>query len=196
MNTKPQAQKLVPYIRDGLIEQEHFGYVVRTDKDRILEKLGEDKDYPFFLRSCAKPLQASLLIDYELDKKYNMSEEEIAICCASHAGEKIHVDIVKGLLDKFGIPYNKLKCGKHEPISKTAQNELLLNNQQATEIHNNCSGKHTMMLGICKVNNWDIDKYDDVKHPLQQEIQRKIYSLCHINNEFPVTKDGCGVPIH
>ncbi len=196
MNTKPQAQKLVTYIRDGLIEQEHFGYVVRTDKDRILEKLGEDKDYPFFLRSCAKPLQASLLIDYELDKKYNMSEEEIAICCASHAGEKIHVDIVKGLLDKFGIPYNKLKCGKHEPISKTAQNELLLNNQQATEIHNNCSGKHTMMLGICKVNNWDIDKYDDVKHPLQQEIQRKIYSLCHINNEFPVTKDGCGVPIH
>jgi len=196
MNTNPKAQKIVTYIRNGLIEQEHFGYVVRTDKNRILENIGEDKNYPFYLRSCAKPLQASLLIDYELDKKYNMTEEEIAICCASHAGEKIHVDIVKGLLDKFGISYDKLKCGKHEPISRTAQNELLLDNQQATEIHNNCSGKHTMMLGICKVNNWDIDNYDDINHPLQQEIKRKIYSLCHINNEFPVTKDGCGVPIH
>lgn len=40
-NTEPS--KLVIYNRDGLIEQEHFGYVVRTDKTRVLEKIGEDK---------------------------------------------------------------------------------------------------------------------------------------------------------
>ena len=32
-NTAPA--KLITYIRDGLIEQEHFGYVVRANKDRI-----------------------------------------------------------------------------------------------------------------------------------------------------------------
>lgn len=68
LNTEPA--KLLTYIRDGIIEQEHFGYIVRTDKTRVLEKVGEDKNYPFFLRSCEKPLQASLLIDYELDKKF------------------------------------------------------------------------------------------------------------------------------
>lgn len=196
MNINPIAERLVVYVRDGLIEQEHFGYVIRADKDRELEKIGEDRNYPFFLRSCAKPLQASLLIDYELDKKYNMTDEEIAICCASHAGENIHTDIVKGLLDKFGIPQNRLKCGKHDPISKTAQNELLLNNEKATEIHNNCSGKHTMMLGLCKINDWDMDNYDNINHPLQKEIKRKIYDLCKIKTDYPITKDGCGVPIH
>lgn len=192
-NTEPA--KLVIYNRDGLIEKEHFGYVVRCDRDRVIEKIGDDKNYPFYMRSCAKPLQAALMIDYELDKKFNLTEEEIAICAASHAGEKIHVDIVKSILDKFGISPSKLKCGNHEPISKTAQNELLLNGEEPSAIHNNCSGKHAMMLGLCKLNDWDMDNYDNINHPLQQEIIKKIYELCEIKTEYPITKDGCGVPI-
>ncbi len=192
-NTEPA--KLVIYNRDGLIEKEHFGYVVRCDRDRVIEKIGDDKNYPFYMRSCAKPLQAALMIDYELDKKFNLTEEEIAICAASHAGEKIHVDIVKSIFDKFGISPSKLKCGNHEPISKTAQNELLLNGEEPSAIHNNCSGKHAMMLGLCKLNDWDMDNYDNINHPLQQEIIKKIYELCEIKTEYPITKDGCGVPI-
>lgn len=192
-NTEPA--KLVIYNRDGLIEKEHFGYVVRCDRNRVIEKIGDDKNYPFYMRSCAKPLQAALMIDYELDKKFNLTEEEIAICAASHAGEKIHVDIVKSILDKFGISPSKLKCGNHEPISKTAQNELLLNGEEPSAIHNNCSGKHAMMLGLCKLNDWDMDNYDNINHPLQQEIIKKIYELCEIKTEYPITKDGCGVPI-
>ena len=192
-NTEPA--KLVIYNRDGLIEKEHFGYVVRCDRNRVIEKIGDDKNYPFYMRSCAKPLQAALMIDYELDKKFNLTEEEIAICAASHAGEKIHVDIVKSILDKFGISPSTLKCGNHEPISKTAQNELLLNGEEPSAIHNNCSGKHAMMLGLCKLNDWDMDNYDNINHPLQQEIIKKIYELCEIKTEYPITKGGCGVPI-
>lgn len=192
-NTEPA--KLVIYNRDGLIEKEHFGYVVRCDRNRVIEKIGDDKNYPFYMRSCAKPLQAALMIDYELDKKFNLTEEEIAICAASHAGEKIHVDIVKNILNKFGISPAKLKCGKHAPISKTAQNELLLQGQEPSAIHNNCSGKHAMMLGLCKLNDWDMDNYDNINHPLQQQIIKKIYELCEIKTEYPITKDGCGVPI-
>ena len=193
-NTEPA--KLVTYIRDGLIEREHFGYVVRCDKDRIIEKIGDDKNYPFYLRSCAKPLQAALIIDYGLDKEFNLTEEEIAICAASHAGEKVHVDIVRGILEKFEIPEVKLKCGKHAPISQTAQNELLMNGEQSTAIHNNCSGKHAMMLGLCKLNDWDMDNYDNLNHPLQKEILKRIYQLCEVKTEdYPVTKDGCGVPV-
>ena len=40
INTEPA--KLVVYNRDGLIEQEHFGYVVRTNKDRVLETVNND----------------------------------------------------------------------------------------------------------------------------------------------------------
>ncbi len=194
LNTEPA--KLITYIRDGIIEQEHFGYIVRTDKTRVLEKVGEDKNYPFFLRSCEKPLQASLLIDYEMDKRFDLTEEEIAICSASHAGEEVHVNIVKNILNKTDIPPEKLKCGGHEPISRTARENLILKGEKPTSIHNNCSGKHAMMLGLCKLNDWDMDNYDNIHHPLQMAIKKKIYELCDLKTEYPITKDGCGVPVH
>ena len=81
MNTEPA--KLVIFNRDGLIEREHFGYVVRCDSQRVLEKIGEDKRYPFFMRSCAKPLQASLIIDYELDKKFDDRRRDCSLLCLS-----------------------------------------------------------------------------------------------------------------
>lgn len=193
-NTEPA--KLVIYNRDGLIEREHFGYVVRCNQLGIVETIGEDKNYPFYLRSCAKPLQAALMIDYELDKKYDLSNEEVAICMASHAGEKVHIKTIENLLKKFEISPDKLKCGVHEPISKTAQEELLLDRSFPTVIHNNCSGKHSMMLGLCKLNDWDMDSYDNINHPLQQKIKDKIYELCELKTDYPITKDGCGVPIH
>ena len=196
LKTNTQPEKVVAYIRDGLVEQEHFGFAVRCDKTRELEKIGDDKNYPFYLRSCAKPLQAALLIDYGLDEKYDLSEEEIAICCASHAGERVHVDTVRGLLKKFDVPEEKLKCGVHAPISLSARKELIKNNQTATSVHNNCSGKHTMMLGLCKEKNWDLDSYNELEHPLQLAIKQKVYELCEIKTEYPVTKDGCSVPIH
>lgn len=186
---KPKS--LVRYIRDGLIEQEHYGFIVYSNN----KKIGDDCDYPFYLRSCAKPLQASLLIDYGLDKEFCMTEQEIAICCASHAGEKVHVGLVKGLLDKFGIGVEKLKCGKHQPISISAQKELLLAHQPSTALHNNCSGKHAMMLGLCKIKGWDLDSYYQLEHSLQQEIKRKVNELCEVKENYPITKDGCGVPI-
>ena len=178
-NTEPA--KLVTYNRDGLIEREHFGYIVRCDKIHTVEKLGDDKNYPFYMRSCAKPLQASLLIDYELDEKFNLTYEEIAICAASHAGESVHVELVKRLLDKFEVSPDKLKCGNHDPISRTAQDELLLQSEKPTAIHNNCSGKHAMMLGLCKINDWDMDNYDNPNHPLQIEIKKKIYESSSSN---------------
>lgn len=187
--------KLAEFIRDGLVEQEHFGYVVRCDETGIVETIGEDRNYPFYLRSCAKPLQASLLIDFGLDKEFDLSPEEIAICCASHAGEDFHTEIVTNLLKKFGISQSKLKCGKHEPVSKTAFHKLIKNGQEATEFHNNCSGKHAMMLGLCKLKGWDLESYDLLEHPLQQAIKNKIYSLCKVKKDYPVTRDGCGVPI-
>lgn len=195
-NKNTQPAKLVIYNRDGLIEREHFGYVLRRGKVQGVEKIGEDKNYPFYIRSCAKPLQASLLIDYELDKKFDMTDEEVAICMASHAGENIHINILKNLLNKFEISPEKLKCGIHEPISKTAQAELIKSGESANVLHNNCSGKHIMMLGLCKINDWDMDSYDSINHPLQKEIKKKIYNLCGISGQYPVTKDGCGVPIH
>lgn len=182
---------LVQYERDGLIEQEHRGFIVLADKLHAFDFTGDSKNYPFYLRSCAKPLQASLIIDYNLD----LTEEEIAICCASHAGEDIHVNIAKQILKKFDLDESLLKCGLHKPLSKTKQKEMLLKGEVENLLQNNCSGKHIMMLALCKINNWSFENYDSPEHPLQIAIKNKIYELCKVTKEYPVTKDGCGVPI-
>lgn len=188
--------KLVEFIRDGLVEQEHYGLFLKLSKNGNVLKIGEDNNYPFYLRSCAKPLQAALLIDYELDKFYNLSPEEISICCASHAGEEYHTEVVNSFLKKIGLDKSFLKCGLHKPISKTEQNKLILSGEQENVLQNNCSGKHTMMLAICKKNAWNLDDYYKINHPLQVAIQQKIYDLCELKEDYPSTKDGCGVPIY
>lgn len=180
---------LVKHLRDGLVEESHDGYILTT-------KSGNATDYPYYLRSCAKPLQASLMIDYGLDKKYNLTSEEIALCCASHAGESCHVDIAKRLMDKFHLEYDWLKCGIHPPLyDKNIKEEV-------TYYHNNCVGKHILFLALCKENSWDISDYDALSHPLQQKVIDKISDLCEIEYDrttssypYNITKDGCGVPI-
>jgi len=187
---------LVKYVRDGLVEEQHFGYVLVINRVHVIDRVGESGNYPFYLRSCAKPLQASLIIDFGMDKEYQMTDEEIALCCASHAGEECHINTAKGLMNKIGINESYLKCGIHEPLSQSARNKMLINNEKPTPLHNNCSGKHIMMLGLAKLKGWSIDDYDKPNHPLQQEIKNKIYDLCELKREYPVTTDGCGVPIY
>lgn len=189
------AETLVEFVRDGLVEQEHSGFVVKVSKDGSVQKIGDDKNYPFFLRSCAKPLQASLLIDFNLDGFFGMNSAEIAACCASHTGEEIHTNTIGTLLKKTGFEESNLKCGLHKPLSKTEQNKMLLSGSAETILQNNCSGKHTMMLGICKKMRWDEKNYDEISHPLQIAIKEKINSLCEVKGDYPITKDGCGVPI-
>lgn len=172
----------VSYIRDGLIDEFHEGFVSFG---------ADDFEQPYYLRSCAKPLQATLLADYDVD----LTPEELAVVCGSHAGEDCHVDIIKKLLEKFGLDESFLKCGVHAPLSHSKQNKMLLTNEKPRAEHNNCSGKHTGFLILCKKNGWDLLNYDRPEHPLQQEIKRKINSMCEVDREYPVTTDGCGVPI-
>ena len=176
---------LVKYVRDGLVEQEHFGLIVLANKDGVIEKAGEDYDYPYFLRSCAKPLQASLIVDYGLD----FTPEEVALCCASHAGERFHVELARNFLAKTGFKESELKCGLHPPLSKSVPAG------EETVFHNNCIGKHIMMLAICKLKGWDLATYCAPEHPLQVAIKEKINALCGVESEYPATTDGCGDPI-
>ena len=52
----------VEYIRDGLIEEFHEGYWVSAKPIKGF-KPDDGNSMPYFLRSCAKPIQASLLKD-------------------------------------------------------------------------------------------------------------------------------------
>ncbi len=169
-------------VRDDLVEEFHEGVV----------SFGEDIDItPYYMRSCAKPLQATLLIDYGIE----LSPMELALCCGSHAGEECHINIAKGLLTKLCLNESYLKCGEHAPLSRSMQDKMLLKNEKYSAIHNNCSGKHIGFLALCKKQNWDLRTYDEPNHPLQIAVKEKINSICQVKSDYPMTTDGCGVPI-
>ena len=180
----------VEYIRDGLVEEVHTGFWVTA---KPIKGFTPDNthDSPYFLRSCAKPLQATLLIDYGID----MTPEELAFCCASHAGEDCHIKVAVKLLKKFRLSELMLKCGIHAPLSRGMQNRMIVRGDEPTPLHNNCSGKHIAFLTICQEKGWDMHSYDSPEHPLQIAVKEKIYDLCGVDKDYPMTTDGCGVPI-
>lgn len=183
---------LLQQTRSRLIDVEYYGYIAHCDSNKKITTFGDTDDYPFFHRSCAKPMQASLLVDYATKDFYNLSQEEIALCCASHAGEPCHIEVLKGLLEKIKINESDLQCPIIEPLSFEEQKRL---NGNYSPLHNNCSGKHILMLGICKQNSWDMKTYLDKNHPLQIAIHKRIKELCEADYEMPSTLDGCMAPV-
>ena len=180
--------KLIEHLRDGLVEQEHSGFIIFKSLSKQI-CFGDSMNYPFYLRSCAKPLQASLMIDVGLDTALNLSSEEIAIACASHAGEDCHIQTAKSFMYKADICEGWIRCGLHSPLAKS------ITCTEPTVFHNNCSGKHILMLSLCKHFGFSVDNYYEKTHPLQLLIKKKIYELCEYRGETPVSTDGCGVPI-
>lgn len=187
---------LLEYIRDGLNEKSHYGFIELVDLHKgVIAKIGNTNDCVFYQRSCAKPLQAALLVDNGIIDFFSLSGQEIAISCASHTGTQEHTEVIKSYLQKIGCQKNNLQCGIHAPISKTEQEKLIKSDRQPDILQNNCSGKHAFMLAVCKKKNYDISTYPDANHPLQVEINCKLKELCNTKRDLKATKDGCGVPI-
>ena len=179
----------VDYIRDGLSEEFHTGLWVLAKPVKGFKP--DESDTPFYLRSCAKPLQATLLVD----NKINLTSEELALCCSSHAGEDCHIKVANKILKKFKLNDKMLKCGIVPPLSKSMQNMMIIREEEPTTLHNNCSGKHLGFLALCQEKDWDMLTYDQPNHPLQIAVKQKIDELCGVTQEYPMTTDGCGVPI-
>lgn len=176
----------IEYIRDGLLEELHDGFWALSSSENL-----NDSEQPYYLRSCAKPLQATLVIDNHVE----LDEEELALICGSHAGEDCHINIARNLLNKYDIDENYLKCGIHAPLSRTMQDKMLMRGEKPSAIHNNCSGKHIGFLILCKKLGWDLQTYNEPTHPLQVAIKNKVNNLCEVSKDYPMTTDGCGVPI-
>lgn len=186
-------EKLLIVKRGEISEREHFGYLICADSENILYK-NFDKDKLFYLRSCAKPLQTSVVKDLGVFEKFNLTPHEIAVISSSHSGTKEHIDLIKGILDKIGLDVSALKCGVHPPLDKQARHYLIKNDIAPDVLHNNCSGKHAGFLAACVLKGWSIDNYLDFNHPLQKMIEERINNFCKYDSKY-LSKDGCEAPI-
>ena len=197
MNTnEPNYVNLIKYDRNGICEQIHQGLILHINKNKILNKIGNDNNYNFFHRSCMKPLQYAVLIDLGLDEIYNFSPEEIAVGTGSHAGDVIHQQMVLSVLEKIGLTEENLLCPPIEPLSKAEIKRLNCEHLPFRKVHNNCSGKHSAMLAVCNYLHYDISDYNEFNHPLTKLVTKKVCELCEIEeNQTTISKDGCTLPV-
>ncbi len=163
-----------------------------AQSDNLQENIlfGEHNNYPFFLRSLLKPIQASIMADYSTQNYFQFSDEELAIMQASHSGEKIHTALIESILNKAGLNESYLQCPEISPLNP----DVLKLGDKPKKIHNNCSGKHSMMLAASKQLDFPLDGYTNIHHPLQKLIKDKIIELSEFSNP-PQTLDGCTVPV-
>lgn len=192
----PEPEPLVQVTRGAITESRHRGHVVAVEPDgRIVAYLGAPETVTF-LRSSAKPHQAIPLVVSGAADRFGFTEEEIALACASHSGERIHTELAASMLRKIGLGPEALRCGVHEPFSPEVSRELRAKAEKPNVLQNNCSGKHAAMLALAVHLGAPIETYDQPENPVQLAIGDAISQFSDIAIEdISLAVDGCGVPV-
>ncbi|MDI3534784.1 MAG: hypothetical protein PWQ82_1149 [Thermosediminibacterales bacterium] len=182
--------------RGDLVESKHRGSIAVVDlKGNILAYVGDPYEVTYF-RSAAKPIQALPVVESGAFDKYGLSLKELAVICASHAGEKEHTDTVESILKKLGFEEAALKCGVGEPIYKPRLQELYSTGEKPTQLHFQCSGKHSGMLAVAKKEGYSLEDYFKAEHPVQQMMLKAVADMAEMKPEdIVLAVDGCGVPV-
>ncbi len=182
--------------RGEMVESVHEGDIAVVHRSgRLMWYLG-DPHLVTFARSAAKPWQVVPLIESGAADAAAMSDEELALACASHSGEPMHVEKVLALLQRVGLGVEALRCGVHPPYSSAAYESLLQCGEPLTAAHNNCSGKHAAMLVLAAHLKADLERYSMSGHPVQTLILRAVSELTEVAPpDIALGTDGCGVPV-
>jgi len=189
------VQRLANVYRGAQIESFHTGSVAVVDAlGHLLAYVG-DPGLRTCLRSAAKPFQAIPLLEYGGIDEYELTGEEIALTCASHAGEPAHVSTAAALLRKGEFDEDDLLCGAHWPYDEKSANDLRVAGEQPSPLHNNCSGKHAGMLLGTQLMDVPSSRYIDPDHPTQVLMRSTVADFSGLDpEEIPIGIDGCGVP--
>jgi L-asparaginase II len=186
---------LVEVTRGGIVESRHTGAFAVVDAQGAVLRQAGDIEAPVFPRSAVKAFQCLAMIESGAADRFGFSEAEIALACASHNGEPVHVATARAMLAKAGVEETDLECGTHWPHETEALHELVRAGHKPGPVHNNCSGKHAGMLAVARVLGVPKGGYTRREHPVQRRVAEVLSALCDVPMEsLPCGIDGCSVP--
>lgn len=190
-------EPLVELTRGGIVESIHLGALAAVDSDGILLAAFGNSDMVSFPRSSMKPFQALPLVENGGMEAFGLTDEELAIISASHAGTNEHVRVLKSIHQKVGLQLSDLQCGVHWPIDKETTFQMRLLGETPDSYRHNCSGKHSGMLTQAKLLEQSLDDYLTPVHLVQQNIRRAVSSMCGIHRDDMIFGvDGCSAPVY
>lgn len=171
-----------------MVESVHSGDVAVCDAAGRLIAFAGEPDRPVYARSCMKPLQAAVSLSFA---PLSFTDTEVAVMCASHNAEPVHLEAVRSVLDRSGVPETSLQC----PPARPWDEESAALAPGRLRINSDCSGKHAGMLAACRCMGWPEETYREAEHPLQQAVSRSVGAVAGAGS-LATGVDGCGVPVH
>lgn len=177
-------------VRSGFVESSHHGSVVAlSPSGAVLFAVG-DVTAPAYPRSSNKPMQAVGVLRLGIVERYGLDARHVALATASHSGEPMHVEVVRDLLARAGVPESALATPPELPIDAAAARAA----DGPSPVLMNCSGKHASFLAACVARGWPLDGYARPDHPLQVHLAEVVAELAGESFDG-VGVDGCGAPI-
>lgn len=193
---------LVDVMRGSAIESTHCGALAVLDADGAVVAALGDIERPIFPRSAVKLLQALPLVASGAADRLGLSDDELALACASHGGEELHAQTAARMPAKAGLDANALECGAHWPYNEAATRALAAQQREPTVLHNNCSGKHAGFLCLaCALHGGRPDLQQYVRgyvkpeHPVMREVTAALQAATGYDlTSTPRGTDGCSIP--
>ena len=179
--------------RGELTESIHVAFAVAVDETRQPFYSTGDPQYLTCIRSSLKPFQAAASVKAGAVDAAEFNDEELALMCASHKGEKMHVKTAQSMLTKLGLTVDDYECGSHFPSDTLTRHRMIREDKEAQPLHNNCSGKHAGMLALAKHLGQGTANYIKKDHPVQRTILEYVQDITGLET-IPTEIDGCSAP--
>jgi len=184
---------LVTQTRAGYVERAHLGRVAIVGPDGDLVFALGDVAAPMLPRSSCKILQAIPMVESGAAAAMKLTPQRLALSCASHQGSHSHAGLAKTWLEEMGLTEADLECGPQPPSDETTFYDLRDRGEAPSQLHNNCSGKHTGFLCQARHLGAPTEGYIDPSHPVQQRIAEMTADLAG-EELSPHAIDGCSAP--
>ena len=186
---------VVEVTRGAVVESRHLVSAALADAGGELVATWGEVEGPVFARSAVKPIQALPLLESGAAEALAVSDAELALACASHGGEPLHVAAVRDWLARLGLAQADLECGAHPPLHEPSAEALVRSAAAPSALHNNCSGKHAAMLATARYLGEETRGYIRSAHPVQRRVAACLAEMSGCDLErAPVASDGCGIP--
>ncbi|MDD6405850.1 MAG: asparaginase [Clostridiales bacterium] len=196
------SEILVKEYRGNIAENIHRGSIaVVSSTGDTIAYLG-DIEKQTFLRSASKPIQVLPTLLAGLHRRFNLTEEEVAMFNSSHWGSNHHIYVLEEISRKTGInPEDMIMkpCGSTSATAlaaKLTDQTRLHPREGKSKLQHCCSGKHFSLMLLQRELTGKVDGYERKDSPVQKQIINFISML----SQTPTYKiglgiDGCGVPV-
>ncbi|WP_418907549.1 asparaginase [Glutamicibacter endophyticus] len=186
----PHHVPLVAATRGEAIESIHYGSAVVLAPNGQIHSVRGDGQAVFYPRSALKPLFAVGMLRAGLE----LTDEQIALAAASHSGSVRHQEIARSTLTAAGLTEAALGNSTDLPYGVAERAAHLAAGGTATQLAQNCSGKHAALVALSELKGWDTANYlADAR--LLDLLQETVEELTG-EKVSGQSVDGCGTPVY